>query len=1474
MKIRGVSFLLVLFIIVCLLSLLVFGLESVNIQTIEPNQSISNSIILNSTTDQEANNITYIWIDQNSGVIVDQVIVSNNTELDTEFNTTYDTSLLPDGIYNLVINATNSSGALVSNTTVTSIVIDNNPPSVNLETLNNTLITTNNPSFSFNYTDVVAQTSNCSLYVNEVIVATNTSAANNTGTFLSSNLASEGTFSWYVNCTDSVGNIGQSSIFSITYTNPPSDTFNSPSNSSNHNDNFVLNLSVNDNDGISLVQYRIDDSNGSNITDWLSISNFSDNIFNTTININNLVDGNYTIRINSTDNLGVSTTNNSILFYVDTTDPTISSFSLSANTVVVGNTLTASCSAIDNLDSSVITSVTGLSSSNLGTFTATCTAIDDAGNLITNTLIYTIVNSGSSGSSSGGSSSSNSITKSKIDNSISDGISSIDPRIDDSGYEPETLAPDIPIAPQPDSYSDTSAYSYFLRDYNYYTEPTESKQSSFFGFGVSQKPIEIDVKSQNIYMIKEGNTKRPLNLVSSNGESNTIKSIVLNLNREIQDTSVKVAVIKPKIDNFLLEEPIYGVEREVYDYVVIDGLENDTIKEIELTFEINKTWLEDEELCVDDVELGATYDEYWRKVDAQILQFKDDKIIYKAKINGTKNLAITAKSYKERKIVNDEYELPEVLILPDSPFYPIKKFGEKVEIFLTPQEELDELNLKLAEKRLSEAKFLALEVSKDYLQELDSDILINSNHDLNSIDLSNLQDLGDDILINDNDDLNSLNFDKTYNTSELDSYNYFKFYDINRDEFINQQDVNLFKTIVKYSTNRQGVYISPYHNQENVVAYNNSPNLDITSCSDSDGGKNYPQKGEVIGKTETGGSGRFEDFCRTDRTLLEFYCQADGLTRGFEEFSCDANQKCENGACVPNNNFTTIGSCTDSDGGRNLNAQGTTQGSNVLGQQSGTDHCIAFRSIMEYYCNSKGEFESELTSCPIGQQCKDGKCVFYSNTNITCLDRDNGKIYTTRAETEGYNENGIWIDEEDSCVYGQNSLTEWYCENGKIKSDVYNCGDSKQCIYGACVSANISCEDTDGGRNILQSGNVTIVTANGITESYQDLCDGSRFVNEYYCTLTEGIGSSRYYCGPTAVCVNGECRPESTVNHTNPTCSDNDKGIEPFLKGKTIGRSSTGYYSTWEDSCASNDSVFEYYCDDKDIVTSTLVNCQNGQCKDGRCENNISQINIIDKFAETQTNTSYINPIIEDITITYQDIVDYSNIIHADINKDDLIDESDVKIIESVTKELIDINRDGVMDISEIEIINNVMNDIENNFDYGLLIKGDTVTGLVDGYLVELTVDRFGDINVTNSDSILNDEDIKLLEETIEEYSKIISNEISLEGSDIKSLHSVADSSFQHIDDLQELSRITSLSNKIIFENIDKTNEIHLEALNKAINLSGRKGKDLSLGYLEARFDRFRERQGLNGLNGINGLNGLNGLNGINGLNGLNGTMG
>jgi len=80
----------------------------------------------------------------------------------------------------------------------------------------------------------------------------------------------------------------------------------------------------------------------------------------------------------------------------DITAPSIS-FSLSSDSVNVGDTITASCTATDTIDDNpTITYTANPSTSSAGTYTSTCTATDYAGNTVTSSLEYVVLSSSSS----------------------------------------------------------------------------------------------------------------------------------------------------------------------------------------------------------------------------------------------------------------------------------------------------------------------------------------------------------------------------------------------------------------------------------------------------------------------------------------------------------------------------------------------------------------------------------------------------------------------------------------------------------------------------------------------------------------------------------------------------------------------------------------------------------------------------------------------------------------------------------------------------------------------------------------------------------------------------------------------------------------------------------------------------------------------------------------------------------------------
>lgn len=98
-------------------------------------------------------------------------------------------------------------------------IIDTSGPFINLITpINNSGSIDRNITFFYNTSDASA-VSNCSLIINDKINITNDSITKDTKLSLKLNLFSLGHYNWSINCTDSLGNVGESSkrAFSVNF---------------------------------------------------------------------------------------------------------------------------------------------------------------------------------------------------------------------------------------------------------------------------------------------------------------------------------------------------------------------------------------------------------------------------------------------------------------------------------------------------------------------------------------------------------------------------------------------------------------------------------------------------------------------------------------------------------------------------------------------------------------------------------------------------------------------------------------------------------------------------------------------------------------------------------------------------------------------------------------------------------------------------------------------------------------------------------------------------------------------------------------------------------------------------------------------------------------------------------------------------------------------------------------------------------
>jgi|GEM_PF-3786742 hypothetical protein len=251
------------------------------------------------------------------------------------------------------------------------------------------------------------------------------------------------------------------------------------------------------------------------------------------------------------------------------------------------------------------------------------------------------------------------------------------------------------------------------------------------------------------------------------------------------------------------------------------------------------------------------------------------------------------------------------------------------------------------------------------------------------------------------------------------------------------------------------------------------------SCIDSDSGENLLVAGSVTVKnlSYSTTTAYFADTCVSDTVVREGSCALpNDKTFSTDLFSCDTDQTCQNGACVPvftpaptstvsNTTSTTGYTCADSDGGQFNKTKGTTIVKDASGKiiSSETDRCI-FGGLRENYCDnpfSSGSMVKNMP-CDANSTCFDGAC-FSKVSNIptstpptfSCVDSDGGQTTNSAGmiTVKNLSTNSTIASFADSC-YSTTMINEGYCFTAN--SDMYSshllaCASNQICQSGACV---------------------------------------------------------------------------------------------------------------------------------------------------------------------------------------------------------------------------------------------------------------------------------------------------------------------------------------------------------------------------------------------------------------------------------------
>jgi len=345
------------------------------------NNSIHNSdyIYINLTSVENLNLSLLNW-GNSSGVA--NVTMNNDSMTHWFVNMT---SLI-DGAYNFSAWAQNVSGSWVESDRIF-LSIDTIFPEINLIYPTNTSYSSNVSALNYTFTETNSDKCWYSLDNGATNSSTQTCGTNWTG--LSS---SEGSNNWTVYINDTAGNENSSSVtFSKDTVYPLIDYGTGTAGVGDvvSQDFIYVNVSVTETneDTITFLLY---DSGGQ-----VDSTSYTDGT--RTINWTGLSNGVYTYNVTVNDTLGNSNTTSTRNITLDTGAPVIS-FSCDLSSVYIGDVITCSCSATSATDPSPTVSYTqSPSTSSIGDFTTTCTALDSSGVSASSTIGYSVARRARSG---------------------------------------------------------------------------------------------------------------------------------------------------------------------------------------------------------------------------------------------------------------------------------------------------------------------------------------------------------------------------------------------------------------------------------------------------------------------------------------------------------------------------------------------------------------------------------------------------------------------------------------------------------------------------------------------------------------------------------------------------------------------------------------------------------------------------------------------------------------------------------------------------------------------------------------------------------------------------------------------------------------------------------------------------------------------------------------------------------------------
>jgi eight-cysteine-cluster-containing protein len=295
-------------------------------------------------------------------------------------------------------------------------------------------------------------------------------------------------------------------------------------------------------------------------------------------------------------------------------------------------------------------------------------------------------------------------------------------------------------------------------------------------------------------------------------------------------------------------------------------------------------------------------------------------------------------------------------------------------------------------------------------------------------------------------------------------------------------------------------------------------------CSDSDGGKNYYEKGTVSGSGSV-----FSDHCNNDGTLTEKFC-TDSWEISAETVECPGEYVCDGGRCVMEN------TCDDSDAGNDYYVRGLTcdnhEGHRVIltleeGEKKEVGASETYGAIKLNSIDSSDSMSITVYN-PGGGTIKNvsiGDMGSYVSFIYHIISLDNGVLTVYAYPDKYYSDYGCFVDKCSG-----NYIEEGYCEDDVAKkTSMYNCLDG--CENGACVNCAGEGE---------QFSHV-------FTNDYPEQCCEGLTEWSVWMDNTISIGSECYETGlflatiPVGTCIN--CGNQICEDDENPCNCPDDCGV-------------------------------------------------------------------------------------------------------------------------------------------------------------------------------------------------------------------------------------------------------------------------------------------------------------------------------------------